>query len=275
LSVELRVVVFCDRIQLIRIGRKLALKGEAHRVIEKKTYPFAATEQIVQDEAIKALEIALSDLPAKPAYAQLILSGHFVNYAMVELNQSLKNEAEELAYAKHCFGKLYGAVAEDWEIRLNHDYEGTQQIASAVNALFLQNLRAVFARLNIRLKSVQPSLMVAYNNAHSDLHNQDAWFVLHEHGRMCIGLVRQGHWLSVRTFNVADNWFEKLNEILDREAYLSETDISSDKILLWAPEYVKTDFPKSDRWKVQQLKPEIRASFAADFEEQYAVAMCR
>lgn len=272
---ELRVVMNRDQIQLVRIGRKLTLKGKAYQVIEKKSYPFVAAGKSGQDDALKALEAALSALTAKPAFAQLILSGHYVNYAMVELSQSLNNEAEELAYAKHCFSQLYGSTAEEWEFRLNHDHAGEQQIACAVNALFLQNIRALFARSKVKLASIQPSLMAAYNNCHSDLHDQDAWFVLYEDGRLCAGLVRQGHWFSVRTFNVADNWFENLNEILDREAFLSEMDISSDKIFLWAPEYVKNDFPKSARWNIQRLKPVIRASFAPDFDDQYAIAMCR
>ena len=93
---------------------------------------------------------------------------------MVELNQTLNGEAEELAYAKHCFIQLYGSSATDWEFRLNHDHAGDQQLASAANALFLQNIRAAFARANVKLESIQPYLMAAYNNCHSDLQNQDA-----------------------------------------------------------------------------------------------------
>ena len=271
---ELRVVMYRDQIQVLRIGRKLTLKGKVFNIVEKKVYPLAAEGQTGQEEALKTLETALSALPAKPAFATVILSSHYMNYAMVVLNQSLSNEAEELAYAKHCFVQLYGPVAEGWEFRLNHDHAGEQQIASAVDAQFLQNIRAVFARLNMKLRSVQPSLMAAYNNCHSELHDQDVWFVQYEYGRLCVGLVRQGHWFSIRTFNVADDWFENLNEILDREACLSELDVSSDKIFLWAPEYVKTEMPQSARWKIRRLKPVIRASFATDFEERFAIAMC-
>jgi hypothetical protein len=73
---------------------------------------------------------------------------------------------------------------------------------------------------------------------------------------------------------VGNDWFEKLNEILDRESFLSEIDISSDKIFLWAPEFIKVELPKSSRWKIRKLKPEIRPGFAAEFDEQFAVAMC-
>jgi hypothetical protein len=148
------------------------------------------------------------------------------------------------------------------------------QLVAAVDAAFLQEIRTRFTRAQVKLKSVQPCLMTAFNNCHTLLQSQDAWFVLFEHGSLCVGLVRQGHWSSVRTFSVGADWFEKLSEILDRESFLSEIDVSSDKIFLWAPEYYKTEMPQSERWKVLRLKPEIRASFATDFDEQFAIAMC-
>jgi hypothetical protein len=271
---ELRVVIYRDQVQIVRVGREFTLRGRSCRVIEKKNFPCMSGDESFWDDAIRTLATALSELPVKPAYARVILSNHFLSYAMVELNQALNGEAEELAYAKHRFGQLYGPTAASWEIRLSQDFAAGAQMASAVDSAFLENLRATFAKEEIRLKSVQPYLMAAYNNCLSDLKDKDAWFVLFEHGNLCIGQVQQGHWNSIRTFNVDKDWFEKLNEILDRESYLSETDISSDTIFLWAPEYIKTELPKSSRWKVNKLKPLIPAGFAHDFDEQYAIAMC-
>jgi hypothetical protein len=271
---ELRVVIYRDQIQLVRIGRQLTLRGRQSRILEKKIFPFAIAEGAYSDAAIQALESALSGLEKKPAFASVILSNHFMNYAMVELNQSLNSEAEEQAYAKHCFVQLFGTGAESWEIRLNRDDSGARKLASALDAAFLQNLRAAFARAGINLKSIQPCLMAAFNNSHSELQNQDAWFVLFENASLCVGLVKQGSLGSIRTMSVDKDWLEKLTEILDRESYLSDCDIASDKILLWAPEYVKTDMPKTARWKIQKVKPEIRASFAPDFDERFALALC-
>ena len=271
---EMRVVVYRDQIQVVRIGRQLTLHGRQSCVLEKKTYPFAVTKNAYLEAAIKAIESALAGLQKKPAYASVILSNHFMNYAMVELNQSLNGEAEELAYAKHCFTQLYGVAAESWEVRLNRDDSCTRQLASALDAAFLQNLRAAFARAGIRLKSVQPCLMAAFNNSYSELRDQDAWFVLFENESLCIGLVKQGSLSSIRTMNVDQDWLEKLNELLDRESYLSDINIAADKIFLWAPEFVKADMPKSARWKIQKVKPEIRAGFAPDFEERFALALC-
>lgn len=271
---ELRVVIYRDRIQVVHIEGRLTFRGWQYQIVEKKNYLCTAAEGSFSEDAIKSVETALSDLKKPAACAKVILSNHFMSYAMVVLDKALNSEAEELAYAKHCFNQLYGAGAADWELRLNRDYAATQQLASAVDTLFLQNLRAVFARANVKLQSIQPYLMAAYNNCNSRLQHLDAWFVLYENGSLCIGLVIQGHWSSIRAFNVGQDWFEKLNEILDRESLLSEVDVSSDRIFLWAPEYIKVDIPKNTRWNIQKLKPEIRASFAPEYDEQFAMAMC-
>lgn len=271
---ELRVVLCSDQVQLVRIGRELTLQGREYRVLDKKTFPCAVDIDSAWGNAVNTLESALSELPKKPVATQVVLSNQFVRYAMVPWSQTLSNEAEELAYAKHCFTQLYGSSAESWEIRLNQDIAGAGQLASAVDGQLMQTLRAIFARENVQLKSVQPQLMTAYNNCHAHLQKQDAWFVLFEQGSLCLGRVQQGHWSSVRTLKVGSDWLDNLPEILDREAYLSELDTSSDEIFLWAPEYWRAALPQSARWKIHKLQPVIRSSLAPEYDERFAMAMC-
>lgn len=271
---ELRIVLRRDQVQVVRVGCTLTLQGRVYRVLDKKTYPCAVDADSPWNNTVKTLEAALSELPGKPAFAQVILSNHFTRYAMIPASQTLGNEAEEVAYAKHVFSQLYGTSAESWEIRLNHDLVGSAQFASAVDGQLLQALRAVFATVNVNLKSVQPQLMTAYNNCHTHIRIQDAWFVLAEQESLCVGLVQQGHWRSVRTFKVGSDWLEKFPEILDRESYLSEVDMTANEVFLWAPEHWRAALPKSVKWKIHKLQPAIRASFASDYDERFAMAMC-
>ncbi len=271
---ELRVVLCRNQVLLVRIGRQLTFRGVSYRVLEKKSFPCDADTDSSWSSAVRTLEAALSGLPVKPAFATVIVSNYFMHYAMVGLSQTLSNEAEELAYAKHCFGQLFGAIAESWELRLNQDFSGAPQLASAVDGQLMQTLRDVFLRANVKLKSAQPCLMTAYNNCHAQLQKQDAWLVIIEQGSLCLGLIQQGRWSSVRTLKVGSDWIEKLPEILNREAYLSELDKTSDEIFLWSPEHWEADLPKSDRWKFHKLQPVIRPSFAPDYDERFAMALC-
>ncbi len=271
---ELRVVLCRDQVQLVRIGRELTLQGRQDRVLDKKNYPYEADAAPLLDNMVRTLELALAELPKKPANAQVILSNYFVRYTMVPWSDKLSNEAEELAYAKHCFNQLYGTTAQPWELRLNQDFAGAPQLASAVDGQLLQSLRDVFARAKLKLKSVQPQLMTAYNNCQAQLQNQNAWFVLFDQGNLCLGLVQQGHWNSVRTLKVGSDWLDRLPEILDREAYLSELDTSSNQIFLWAPEQSAAVLPQSTQWKISMLAPVIRPSFLPEYDERFAMALC-
>ena len=271
---ELRVVLSRDQVQLLRVGRQFTLHGISSRVLDKKTFPYTTDADSLWSNAVKALAAALSELPGKPSVARVILSNHFVRYAMVAASPTLSNEAEEIAYAKHSLSQLYGASAESWEIRLHRYTAHAPQLASAVDSQLLQALRATFTSAKIQLKSVQPQLMAAYNNCQASLHKQDAWFVLFESGSLCVGLLQQGEWRSVRTLKVGSDWLEHLPDIFDREACLSELNMTANEIYLWAPEYWRTALPNSAKWKIHKLQPVVRTGFAADYDERFAMAMC-
>ena len=271
---ELRVVLSRDQVQLVHIGCELTLQGWLYRVLNKRIIPCTEDAQTPWANAVKALELALAELPGKPTVAQVILSNYFMHYAMVPWSDSLSNDAEELAFAKHCFSQLFGTVADSWELRVSQDYPGVPQFASGVDAQLLQTVRALFASAKIQLKSVQPYLMAAYNNCQAGFKSEDAWFVLYEQGNLCMGLVQNGHLSSVRTIKVGGDWLEKLPQIIDREAYLSEIETTANEIFLWAPEHWGAALPKTERWKIHKVQPMIQTGFATDYDAHFALAMC-
>ena len=271
---ELRVVLCRDQVQLIHIGFEFTFQGRSCRVLDKKIFPCQEDAESPWGNAVKTLELALSELPKKPAIAQVILSNHFMRYAIIPWSESLSNDVEELAYAKHFFSQLYGPNADSWELRMSQDFAGGPKFASALEGQLLQTLRDLFAGANVKLRSVQPYLMTAYNNCQASFEKRDAWFVLFEQGSICLGLLRQGQWSSVRTIKVGSDWLVRLPETLDRESNLSELDTSADEMFLWAPEHWTVALPTSERWKIHKLQPLIQTGLAPDYDARFAIAMC-
>jgi hypothetical protein len=261
-------------VQLVHIGCKRTLQGKSYRVLDKKIINCEEDADSHWRNAVATLETALADFQGTPLVAKVILSNYFMRYAIVPWSESLSNEAEELAYAKHYFSQLYGTNADSWDLRMSQDFVGAPQFTSAVETELLNSLRALFEKAKIKLQSVQPYLMTAYNNSYAALREQDAWFVLYEQGSLCLGLVQQGHWSSVRTIKVGNDWLDRLPEILDREVTLSELDTSSDEIFLWAPEHWTATLPKSVRWKINKLQPVVQAGLAPEYTAHFAMAMC-
>jgi len=56
----------------------------------------------------------------KPA-ATVILSNHFLRYALVPWRAELADAKEDLSFARHCFTKVYGKAAQQWKLRLSQE----------------------------------------------------------------------------------------------------------------------------------------------------------
>ena len=271
---ELRVLLGPDQVVLVRVGRELTGRGLRHRVLAKTVVDCApvASGEAPWDAAIKMLEVKLPGLADRRIFATVILSNHFVRYVMVPWSEALSDEAEEMAFARHCFKQAYGDAAESWELRLSPEPAGARKLASAVDGRLLAVLRALFEQAGVTLKSVQPYLMAVYNNCRASLQKRSAWLVLFEPGCLCLALLQQGRWASVRTMRVGSDWHDSLPLILEREACLAESDTASEAVFLWAPGLGNAALPASGRWQMHNLQPVVRKDFIPEYEGRYALA---
>jgi hypothetical protein len=268
---QLTAIVSPEQVVLVQTCRQWTRRGLVERVLEKKTIPCIADGEYSWSVAIQTLEAELARL--SPASARVILSNQFVHYAMVGWNEALSNDREAAALARHSFVQLYGPSADVWELRTNQDTPGAELMASGIDPRLLETLRSAFARNKVKLVSVQPALMAAYNNSKKALRGQDAWFVQYEEGCLCLALLQQGHCRSVRTLRVSEDWSRELPVILARESYLTELDVTTEQIYLWAPE--SGSLTVSGGWQLNRLQPVIRHGFMPDYEGRYAMAMMK
>lgn len=272
---ELRVVLAPDQVVLVRLGWTLTRHGLVPRVEAKSVADCvpAADSETAWDAAIQALEVELPRLLARKTIAKVVLSNHFMRYTLVPWSETLSDAAEEQAYARHCFRQLYGADAAQWELRLNAERIGLPQLASAVDARLLVALRGVFERHGVTLRSIQPRLMAAYNNCGPALQVCNAWFALYEPGCLCLALLQQGRWASVRTMRIGSDWRAALSLLLEREAYQVEQYAKTNEVFFCAPELGKDVLPESGRWQFHDLHPALRPALAPAYEERYAMAL--
>lgn len=272
---ELRVVLAPEQVVLVRLGRKFTKRGPVRQVAAKMVVDCVPAQSPARrhDVPIKTLMEVLPQMLVHKTVAQVVLSNHFMRYTMMPWSEALSDEAEEHAYARHCFRQLYGAVAEQWELRLNPERPGLPQLVSAVDKRLLTALRAAFERHDVALESIQPRLMAAYNNCHPSLQKRSGWFVLYEPGSLCLALLQHGRWVSVRTMRIGSDWRETLPQVLEREAYLVEPGAATQTVFLWAPELGKDALPESGHWKIHNLHPVVRSTLAPEYEARFAMAL--
>jgi len=146
----------------------------------------------------------------------IVLSNHFVRYAVLPWSSALKTEAEWAAYAQHAFVSIYGSDAAGWQISLDRRSPGKGRVASAIDATLLGSLQELPG-----IVSVKPYLVSAFNARRRAFDGEPAWFVLQERGRVMVAFIAHGEWKLVRTRQTQGDWREALSDLLDRERELS------------------------------------------------------
>ena len=168
-----------------------------------------------------ALE-ALRGMTFGRARVTVVLSSHFVRYAVVPWSDALGTPAEEDAYVRHHFAKVHGERAKGWLFRSSEAPRGAPRLASAIDRTLLDAVKACFPKAGTaRLISVQPELMCKLNEWRSAIPPQGAWVVLAEPGRACIALHADGGWRSVQ--NGKGAW----RALLDRERHRIDGEVPS------------------------------------------------
>lgn len=170
----------------------------------------------------------------------VVLSNHFVRYALVPWNAQLAGDTEETAYVRHHFARIHGERAKAWSFRASPASAGQARLCSAIDATLLEEIKAAFKG---RLVSLQPLLMSAFNRARAAVPSAGAWLVMAEPERACIALYAKGAWQSVH--NGRGEW----PELLERERHRIGGEVP-DRVLLHAEPAMAMEAPG---WKVERL----------------------
>jgi hypothetical protein len=186
--------------------------------------------------AVAALGTALEPLRGERLDATLVLSNHFVRYAVVRPEAALASAAEQLGLARFQFARIYGERARGWNVRLSAARRGAPRLASAVDAGLVPAIRACFPRgAKLRLRSIQPYLMAAFNCWRGSLAQADGWLLLVEPQRACLALLAASKWGAVQSLRGEYAGPEQWVALLEREQLRTDTDAAPQRAHVHAP----------------------------------------
>jgi hypothetical protein len=179
----------------------------------------------------KAVELAANDgtwgaaveglqqvIPGKKGEAAVVLADQFVRYTLLPWNETLKSAEQWNALASHRFTTLHGPKAGEWQITVAETAPMGPRLACAVDRSLIQKLAETFVKANVRLVSVQPFLVAAFNRIRKSVGNGSCWIVVEEPGRLTLALIQRGQWVAIRTRRADKSWREVLPEMLERES---------------------------------------------------------
>lgn len=189
---RVRVGLAPTRVELLRHGMLPRRKPHDERVLGCAPRP----GQPPWAAAVEALDGAIGEFGARGDSAVVVLSNHLVRYLVLPWQPDVTGAAETETLARVRFENTYGAAVAGWTIRVADGAWGEARVACAVDSGLIEALRGIMASRGLRLDSVQPLLMAAYNDLRSGFHGATALAIV-EAGRVCLSVFDHDRWLGV------------------------------------------------------------------------------
>lgn len=262
---RVRLEIYPQRIVAARFSAKGA--ALARRVVNCEASPTDASPWAA---ALAELTPLLAQPEFGRAPAEIVLSNHFVRYAIVPWRDDLSGDEERRAWVRHCFVQAFGAAAASWQISHSGVRFGEPAVASAVEPALLEALRAAAAGAALRIDSIEPFLAAVFNGSRAAIGAGHYWFVAAERGRACIARIDAGGWQSLRCQRLGDDWQRELPLLLTRERLLGGAADGATRVYLYAPGLTGAGLHEGE-WTTRGLKMPS-ASGIAEPPELAAVA---
>lgn len=228
---ELRVLVGPQYIELWRLRGLRGFKPKlAHQQTVNVTEERAATSPDDWQGVVKRLQALLKEDKWQAVSATVILSSHFMRYAVIPWNSEITTAGERQAYLNHHFVMTYGDAVKAWNMRMDEASYKKSALASAMPAGLQTALKETFANTKAnnptRLAAIYPYLMLAANQAlgvNRLIHN--CWFAVVESQRLTLSLIENGEWQVVRSLPLESDVAAQIEALILREMMLENVSI--------------------------------------------------
>jgi hypothetical protein len=171
--------------------------------------------------SVEALANMLGAGRQRSSAIEVVVSNHFVRYALVPWSENLVRNAERLAFARLAFRDVYGALADRWEICLDDPAAGQAALACAMDPELLGAIRSAVTTIGARLDGVVPGLADCINRHRRALKRREFCLANVEAGRVTFAFRARAGWRAVRSRRMEGPLSELLPTLLKQEASAS------------------------------------------------------
>jgi len=250
---QLLVAISTESLALIHRARGLSM-----RILEHK-HQYFPQENMVPDTdapiwqlAVTQLDGVLSSMKIVPnMQLKIILASDFVRYLSLPAQQVNMSQEEKLAYAIAAYHEVYGDSVDAWDVKLNDVAPRQPTIAAAIDKTLLHALSQLANKYQLKLVSVQPYLMSAFNALSNQIKNVSGYLVIVELKRLLLINLQKGHCQNLRTFSSSNDWQFELKDLLARELLMVET--SNPELFIYAPTQKNISFNATTGWQLKRI----------------------
>lgn len=264
---QVRIVLCPDRLIAVRLGR-----GLRRKVLAKQVFSFP-DEGADWKIALSMLAVVLKQASWQNADTVIILSSRFANYQLLPWSEAILNQAERQALARHIYTQIYGEYAASLELRISDGSFGTGSVVVGVERELIGGIEEVFNGTSLKLVSVQPYLMSAFNGWRRKLSRDAQWFALVEPGMICAALLHQGGWQSLRVKQVSQNWLEQLRLTLHRERISDGAAKNAKRVFIYMTDDQEIKLPDDADWSFNRLQLSPVPGFSPVRDGLYGMAL--
>ncbi|MFO1504119.1 MAG: hypothetical protein U1F39_09930 [Steroidobacteraceae bacterium] len=161
---------------------------------------------------LRVLDALLEDVRWHGANARVVVADGWARFAIVPWAQRL-SEAERQAHAWHVMEQAYGEMQPHWRLALADTGPGNPRLACAMPTVLHDSILESCRKAQLRVCSLQPQLVVAYNCASRDIHSGAGWFVSLASGTLSAAQFGPRGWSQVRALRIGNDWSAELQRL--------------------------------------------------------------
>lgn len=195
--------------------------------------------------ALETLGLQMRDTLWHDANVRIVVSDHWTRYAMLPWSAEIARPDERTAHARMTLSNKYGDVADDWTISLSDNRPLTDAIISAIPTALLDALDLAFTGNGLRVVSLQPQLIVAYNRWRDKLSDSAAWFASIDEGSLAAMHLTNGRCDRVRSVRISDDWTVEMRR-MQAMGRLAQGRPAEGRVFVDAPQWLQVAADKDD-----------------------------
>lgn len=241
---QIQVFVAPGRIDLVRTTRGFKPVQAAKVTV----WCEPAQDAPVWQAAVQQLEKHLMD--AAGAQLSVTLSNHFVRYVALLPQAEIATPEEVSSYAAFRMREVYAERVNSWALSVSEWTPLSGAVCAAIPRDLMVQLEEMAARCRCTLKEIEPYFASVYDRWQKLLDGNKTYFAVIEAGRICLAVLINGSWHSIRNQRILHNAAAELLAALDQEAILTGSKEAIELVHVFAPEQADLTLPEQCGWCV-------------------------
>lgn len=246
------------RVGLLRFARGWQPQLAASEVTAEET----EGEDASGSGAIRLLASLLAAGPRR-GDVSVTVSNHYVRYVVLPWSDVVSDE-DWRALAQHQFRTVYGDIALEWATSIAWQGPERPVVACAVPKALLDMVHATVRGAGMRVRSVSPYFVAAFNFCRRRLPDDTFWFGVIESGRFTFGGVEKGAWASMASRRLGADGVPRLAETLEQEVLGGDGITAHGRAFIFSPEQELAPAGESTSWTLERFSLHDTASPVTD-----------